>query len=368
MAILIAFLLFLIQIPIKTALLALKATLKTLEMTINKVKSKNNSGSEESALKDKLHGVGKAGTKAVKTTGKAVKTTGKAVKTTGKAAKTTVKVGIKGTKLAIKGLKLAIRALKFIIMLIRTLVTFLLSLGIIGVVILVVIILILAGAVGFSIIMVMNEDGFEGSTSTGGSTVVDGGSGGSGGNVNTNVDTSSLVACCESLGRWYIANINTYQCSPAGQKGTGSRKGYKCDIFGTEKTVYDDCTGFSAAYASLVSGKSVIPYASSELYAGGKSYIDAGWKRYTTAEIGGAANLLAGDILVRNEGVDSKTTGHHAEIYLSPSTTFGWGSVKTNYPVNATAVDSVRYPGYIEIGSDRYGVVYRYEGTVVGAN
>lgn len=198
---------------------------------------------------------------------------------------------------------------------------------------------------------------FEGS---GGSGVSVGMSTGS--SVEDNADTNVVGTSLESMAKWYIANVKTYQQNSSG-KGSGSRQGYSCDLLGG-KTVYDDCTGFSAAYASLVSGKNVTAYGSKDLYNGGQSYIDAGWKRYTIAEIGGVSGLKYGDILVCNSEADSKCKGHHAEIFISVNSSFGWGKIQGSIPSStSTFVDSSTYPGYIDQGtSHRYGVVYRFVG------
>ena len=189
--------------------------------------------------------------------------------------------------------------------------------------------------------------------------------GGGGDNPSSDVPqpTQPTGDALQDMANWYIANVNTYQQSTSGE-GTGSRKGYTCDLLGGS-TVYDDCTGFSAAYASLVSGKNVTAYGSKDLYNGGQSYIDAGWKRYTISEIGGVSGLVSGDILVCSSEADSKCKGHHAEIFISSNSSFGWGKIQSSYPSStATFVDSATYSGYIDQGTyHRYGVVYRYVGS-----
>jgi hypothetical protein len=184
--------------------------------------------------------------------------------------------------------------------------------------------------------------------------------------ASSNIDTSNAVAVCEALGKWYIANVPTYQSKTSG-KGSGTRTFYACDLLYSIKngaTVGDDCTGFAAAYASLVAGTWIPVSWSGAMYSGDSNFINAGWKYYKISEIGGVSGLLPGDILVCNNGVDSKSLGHHAEVYLGPSSSFGWGKIQSQYPSSSAAfTDSTTYSGYIDQGSShRYGVIYRYEG------
>lgn len=369
-SILLALVLFFIQIPIKTTILALKAG-KGIRNNIKKNKQINEQYEDDDSLKGRLSKVGKktsnnVGTVAkgaketVKTGTKAVKGTIKGVKKTAKAVKTEVKVVTKTVQLLIKTLKL-------LLMLIKALITFLLSLGVVGIIILVVILLIFAGAVASTILLNMGEDKKSSSGSIGTPSGEEGGGGGGGDGDEPVVDTSSLEACCKTMAEWYIANIHTYQGKSSG-KGSGSRTYYACSILDSVKsgaTAGDDCSGFAAAYASLVAKKWVAPTGSSAMYSGSSNYTNAGWQRYTIAEIGGVSGLKVGDILVCNDGVDSKTKGHHAEIFLGTSSSFGWGKIQSKYPSSsATFTDSSKYLGYIDQGtSHRYGVIYRYTGS-----
>lgn len=177
-------------------------------------------------------------------------------------------------------------------------------------------------------------------------------------------DTSSLVACCKTMAEWYIKNVHTYQNRSSG-KGSGERKWYTCDL--VRAKVGDDCTGFAAAYVMLVTGKKLSTYSSGDLYASKvKDWVDAGWTRYTITELGGTKGLQAGDILVCNYDKDKNCIGHHAEVYLKRGKTFGWGKIRKSYPSGHPKLTNVKKDGnkiYISDGGyHTYGVVWRYTG------
>lgn len=390
--ILFALVLFLVQIPIKATILALKASLATGKLALKASlvtgnlalkTTANLTGTEEQLddLKSRLQVAGQKTKKITNTSAKAIKGTGKLIKNTGKFAKNqisktperlmktadniqkTAKFTVKVSKATIKAVQLLIKALQLLLIFIKTLITFLISLGIVGIIILVVIVLVLLVAIISAVVSVSNQDSSSTSSyssySSGSSNETT--SGGINTEVITNVDTSSLEACCKTMADWYIANINTYQCNTSGP-GSGSRKAYTCDILNNQ-TVYDDCTGFSAAYASLVSGKNVQAYGSEQLYKDGQSYTQAGWVRYTISEIGGVNGLVVGDILVCNSVADSNCKGRHAEIYLGVGQSFGWGKIQSSFPSSTATLTDSSISGYIEDGgSHRYGVVYRYTG------
>ena len=385
LSIILAIVLFIIQIPIKAIMLGLKASIATGKLAGKA--AVNLTGTEEQAdeFKERLQSAGQKASKVANTTKKTAKATvntakktGKfakkqlektperiektarntkrAVKMTAKTAKATGKLAVRLGKLSVKAVQLAIKALQFLLSLIKAIISLLLNLGIIGIVILVLIVIVLIVAILSAVLAVDSEStSSSGSYSSGGSGSADSGTGQE---VIIDVDTSTLEASCETMAKWYIANVTTYQGG-----GKDIRQPYTCSILNGGQTVYDDCTGFSAAYASLVSGKKVEAYGSEQLYKGGQSYIDAGWTRYTIKDIGGVSGLVVGDILVCNKDADSNCKGHHAEIYLGSGRSFGWGKIQTKYPSSsATLIDSSK-DGYIEDGGSHiYGVVYRYTG------
>lgn len=383
LSIILAIVLFIIQIPIKAIMLGLKASIATGKLAGKA--AVNLTGTEEQAdeLKERLQSAGQKASKVANTTKKTAKATvntakktGKfakkqlektperiektarntkrAVKMTAKTAKATGKLAVRLGELSVKAVQLAIKALQLLLALIKAIISLLLSLGVIGIIILVLIVLVLLVAI-LSAVLAVDYDSSSNSYTSGG-----GGSAGGGSNqeVIVDVDTSTLEASCETMAKWYIANVTTYQGG-----GKNIRKGYTCSILPNNQTVYDDCTGFSAAYASLVSGKKVEAYGSEQLYKGGQSYIDAGWTRYTIADLGGTSGLVVGDILVCNDDADSSCKGHHAEIYLGKGRSFGWGKVQASYPSSMAVLTDTTKKGYISDGGRHiYGVVYRYTG------
>ena len=159
---------------------------------------------------------------------------------------------------------------------------------------------------------------------------------------------------------WYIKHIGTYQAAG------GGRKNYKNpnDPLGTSG---DDCTGFACSYMRSVANTSNIPDSWSgamhELNGDfAKKAAKAGWKQYTVAELGGLKNLKPGDVLVAykpNDPHASHALSHHAEIYLGPKQTFGWGKVQKSYPKNNVLHDE---KNAVWDSRHTYDIVYRYEG------
>lgn len=323
-SLLLAIISFVVQIPVKTAILAKEVALKGNADTVhtnsnNPVKKKSKSRLQ--ALKDKL--------------------TRK--KTTDK--KSSKKEKIK--KLVVKALKTILLFLKSCVCLFSVL-CFIVSL-----------LTVFAGVFMFlilgtvAVIILNNKTAFKAGTSTAITKQA------TSSKVLTS-DTSSLVACCKTMAEWYIKNIHTYQAP-----GHNKRKDYPCDLI--KGNAGDDCTGFAAAYAMLVTGKKLSEWGSYDLYAGSiKDWIDAGWTRYTITELGGTKGLQAGDILVANYAADHNSTGHHAEIYLGVCKSFGWGDVQKSYPSNNKRLTNVKKGGnkiYISTGGrNTYGVVLRYTG------
>lgn len=364
--------LLVVSMSLKTLLLSFRVALTAAEKATKQVKKSavdvglTSGTKEQSAVGATVENAASAVHKTGQIAGTAVKTTGKAVKTTGKAAKTTVKVGKKLGQMSIKALKLAVRAIQAIINLLHVVITFLLSLGVVGIVILVVIILFLVAAVAGAVFAVGNN-------STSG--LMFGGSGISGlpgiiqpsgtqpGTVVINPsDSSTLVNACKQVAEWYLGNVTTYSAP--------SVKWYSCDILPTEtKTVGDSCAFFASAYATMVSGVYMCDGSSAQWYMDSSNIcnklLENGWKKYTTTEIGGIAGLQPGDIIVSNASCDPCSKGGHCEVYLGPGQSFGWGSIQTKYPSgSANFIEKVQSNGdtYICTSYNYYGRVYRYVG------
>lgn len=196
------------------------------------------------------------------------------------------------------------------------------------------------------------------------------------GGVVTPGDTAMLVAKCKEMMNWYLANVHTYA------NGTDNAihgvKYYNCPLVPQMyKGVGDECGRFAAAYASYVSGKAIYcGGGTAEMYKGDPGgeakWPDSGWKLYTVNEIGGAEGLLPGDILVCADYVDKCSKGGHAEVYLGTdagtgkSQTTGWGKIQSQCPsspsVTVTTYICSHGDKYVEIGSKRYGRIYRWGG------
>ena len=182
-------------------------------------------------------------------------------------------------------------------------------------------------------------------------------------------DTATLEEKLETLAKWYIANVHTYQNRTSG-KGSGSRKMYSCNLFNPSKSVGDDCTGFASAFMSLVSGKSVAGGGSSA-FTGGSYDGQGGWKYYEVSDLTSIDDLQLGDILCCNTGTKTKkgvrsTAGHHAEIYIAKGKSFGWGKKQTSYPSGDATLKLEKNadgdPIISDGGSHTYTCFYRYTG------
>lgn len=371
-------LLLVVSMSLKTVMIGLRAFLKTAELTFRKVSGVVGQSDDmsDSALEKVKVTAGKAGN-AVRG---ATKVATKSAKTAGKAIKTTAKVGNNVRKVAIRAAKIAIRALRVIINVLHTVVTFLLSLGVIGIVILVVVALFIVAAIAGALLQLnVSPDGVGFTVGGAGAPLISGLNPGSGGfnpglgnnsgspSVVVPGNTASLYSACETMAKWYIANIPTYA-------GTYDNRcvevwWYDCNImpFGTMK-VGDECGRFAAAYGSYVSGKKIVNEGSLRtIYSGSASWESAGWKYYTMDEIGGVAGLQPGDVMMCADKTDPCSRGGHAEVYLAPNKTFGWGQIQTSFPSNTSTLTNWTCPHgniYVQAGSGghRYGRIFRYVG------
>lgn len=171
-------------------------------------------------------------------------------------------------------------------------------------------------------------------------------------NNYNNVDVGSLKKGLEEVAQWYINNVKTYS---SGKSFTSPYPTSKARA---------DCTGFVAVYMSSVSGQA-IPIGSSASMTDpngkwAKSVESAGWKAISSDDVG---ELMYGDVLVCKSGVLYSTKGHHAEVYIDESHTFGWGSKKTKFPTNNTIKRTERngHVHFEDKGHD-YITIYRYVG------
>ena len=179
------------------------------------------------------------------------------------------------------------------------------------------------------------------------------------GSVAENVSNDgSVKGKLKTISMWYVNHIPTYtnDYHHHGKPATKSADNYyakvkndnakshkdpnsACRLYYCELTdtfVRDDCTGFAAAFASYVSGKTVAPCRSYNMLTSWDA-TNKGWTKYSRSS---AEPLQAGDICVK---------GGHAEVYVDESHTFGWGGVHNSYPTSQT------------LGSE-YVTVYRYTG------
>ena len=179
--------------------------------------------------------------------------------------------------------------------------------------------------------------------------------------ITSNISSSGKIICgasgnlavsLEEVANWYIQNVAKYDQTL-----------YVESPFSISK-VRADCTGFAIAYMSYVSGKDIpISYSGEMIDPNGawaQSVLQYGWKGYSSDAVG---TLQTGDILVSHAGSLYSTKGRHAEIYIDEASTFGWGSVKTQYPT-PNAIQSTSSGGHVHFmdSTHDYITVYRYEG------
>lgn len=280
-----------------------------------------------------------------------------------KASKKTVKNAAKGTYRTARGVDkildnvriLAVRAtikmLGAVIRCIRFIAAFLGVSSLIMMVITIMAVLILVGA-ATSIVIWNNSNTTKSNTNTKQHLSYSG---------NKSKTTSSMsatagdpVKACKQLAEWYIKNIHTY--------GGYGRHYYTCPLFKESTKVGDDCTSFACAYVSLVAGKKKVAVSGfSCTFVEDKNFEKTlnsmGWKKYDARNIS-PSDLKGGDILAT---CSHKGKGHHAEVYLTKTTSFGWGKVQTKYPSSTT--QNIKKTSYgLSTGSHDYTVVWRYTG------
>ena len=179
--------------------------------------------------------------------------------------------------------------------------------------------------------------------------------------VTSNISSSGKVMCgasgdlavsLEEVANWYIQNVAKYDQTL-----------YVDSPFSTSQ-VRADCSGFAVAYMSYVSGADIpISNSAGMIDPNGQwaqSVSQYGWKAYSSDTVG---TLQTGDILIAHAGSLYSTKGRHAEIYIDESSTFGWGSVKSQYPTSKS-IQTTNSGGHVHFmdSTHDYITIYRYEG------
>lgn len=174
----------------------------------------------------------------------------------------------------------------------------------------------------------------------------------SGANIN-----SSISEKLYEIAYWYINNVDKYSMNETI---------YIPLIDGTYRK---DCSGFAVAYMSYVAGVNFSGVGTLSMVnpndSWAKKVSEYGWKAYTSDQIGSVDNLQLGDVLIADDRYSYSKLGQHAEVYVSSTQTFGWGSKKTKYPSNIS-IRAENNGGHIHfrdsIEKHDYITVYRYEG------
>lgn len=317
MGIVIAILGFILAVPLRTGIIALRAQL----VAINVAKVATGTTSSTMSLLRKA----KIGAKAL----------GKSDEDATKVGRVVASAAHKATVVALKA---SIASLKALLALLNSLVLVLQALDIVGLIILLLIIVVLLVAIS-SALMVMQDENLQ-SAHQGvfmGSSVVQ-----SAGDSSDSSNCAEWISVCDELGDWYAANISTYQ------GGNGVRKGYICDSVktpsGDSVTVYDDCSAFVTAClqkAGYLSTNSSI-YCSYDFIDGGgaASYLKSAGFTHIGSLQTNEGNLKKGDILA---------VSGHVEIFSHYGTdnsiyAWTWGSVYSSLPAKkATEAGGYQY-------------------------
>lgn len=163
---------------------------------------------------------------------------------------------------------------------------------------------------------------------------------------------ASVSEKLKAIAVWYTKNIPTYQYSYPPAKGTKKRKMYDCDLIKCKAG--DDCTGFAGAFATYLCGEKSLalqaPYSGD--WADGKwNGTKYGFKKINPADIS-VNDLQTGDIMA---------THGHVEIFVSKGKSFGWGAVRKEYPLIKTWSKSGNYI-MLQYDTRPYTCIYRYTG------
>lgn len=222
----IAFIAFVVTVPIKVMIMGIEITRKTKEKIINK---------DKQTVFDKI-------TKKKDNVVNSVKNK-------------------KAIDLLLRSLKLLALSLKFLLNLLRTVVVLFTTLGVFTIFLFAIVLILVVSTAAF-VSMEFGNINIDESRETSNleSSYETGSVLGTLSDSNYNQifgDNSTWLSCCESMFNWYYANIQTYQKSYAGTKGTGVREWYTCDLFSNPGIVVgDDCSAYvyaCLAYAGFVS-------------------------------------------------------------------------------------------------------------------
>lgn len=189
-----------------------------------------------------------------------------------------------------------------------------------------------------SIVMFANSDG---STITYGEAVANTNI------VDSNVNSSGWVGSIETMAKWYLKNVSTYQTSPEGTY-TGKRGWYACDLV-DGKNVGDDCTGFSYAclvYAGYIADSPANAPGSSSYISGGSMVSKLQEAGFTHSAVSSDTVFQAGDILAKSGHVELVVGVNEDGTYQ----TFGWGKIQSSYP----STSSISGASLIKDYSDYY--------------
>lgn len=167
--------------------------------------------------------------------------------------------------------------------------------------------------------------------------------------VEGNQAPSGWLGSVETMGRWYLSNINTYQRNTTG-KGSGNRKWYPCDLVGGSN-VGDDCTGF--AYACLVYSGYIQDSPTSAPPS--SDYIKNGSMIGKLESVGFKHGTVTADTVFEAGDILSKEG--HVEIVVGKNpdgtyNTFGWGDIHSEYPSSKnvpSAKLTSRYSDYFRL-------------------
>ena len=348
--ILIGIVLFIITIPIKTAKLAFSTVngLKNVSERVNNIRRRKQEESEVLA----------SGSKEEKEQLQQQKTNNIVQKSK--------QLGQKAGRFAFKA---AVKTVKLVVFVLRWLAMLFFAFGLIGGLLMILgLYIILSGVVYVAVLM---DSDSSGSFSFAGNTTTDTSS------STANVATSGDVrASLDAMAKWYIAHVDSYQNdyhhkdSHGNPKCAGSEadayynanKGnsdkcktgdggllYLCDL--TNTWVRDDCTGLAAAYATLVSGEEVVKARSTDMLTSWDA-TNHGWTKIDISTLSSIDDIKEGDILVCDG---------HAEVFISASQCFGWGGIRSEYPLSKTwSFES----GHVKLQYDsrNYTTLYRYTG------
>ena len=146
-------------------------------------------------------------------------------------------------------------------------------------------------------------------------------------------DTSTLEGKLETLAKWYLANIHTYG------KNKYTLKTVKANDLMDGLECRNDCTGFARAFVNYVNGNNKTSAGGSSAFVKGWNATDNGWTYYETKDLNSLDDLQLGDILIANSTNASKAgtisgKGHHAEVFIDKKHSFGWGKVQAEYPLS----------------------------------